>query len=189
MGMTKQWLAQTLALASPREIAPTDAGDAAVAIVIAGTPAPQLTLCVKAPHLRTHAGEVAFPGGRRDCVDLDLLDTARRELQEETGLTLDRSAAVGRLNDLTSLHGLRVRPWIFFSAEPLIGTPCEREIAQVLQKPLSAFEDQAPTIDVSTHRSGSRMPRWRFDDVVVWGLTALFIENLLAVCARRPSTP
>jgi NTP pyrophosphohydrolases including oxidative damage repair enzymes len=189
--MTKQWLTQTLNHSPPRELDPTDAGDAAIAIVISGARAPELTLCIKASHLRTHAGEVSFPGGRRDPRDDDLLDTACRELDEETGLRLDRSSAVGRLGDLQSLHGLRVRPWVFFSEEPLAGMPCELEIAQVLQKPIRAFQDQVPTIELSTHRTDQRirMPRWSFSDVVVWGLTALFIEDLLAVLAQGPAKP
>lgn len=189
--MTKQWLTQILTHSSPREIQPTAAGDAAVAIVISGAGAPQLTLCIKASHLRTHAGEVSFPGGRRDPLDSDLLDTALRELHEETGLSLDRSSAVGRLGDLQSLHGLRVRPWVFFSEAPLYGTPCELEIAQVLHKPVQAFQDLTPTIELSTHRTDHRirMPRWCFSDVVVWGLTALFIEDLLAALTQGPATP
>jgi len=61
--MTKQWLTQTLNHSPPRELDPTDAGDAAIAIVISGAHAPELTLCVKASHLRTHAGEVHFQVG------------------------------------------------------------------------------------------------------------------------------
>lgn len=191
MQMTKQWLKTQLQKNPVEDLPVSAAGDAAIAIVISHAAEPVITLCVKAAHLRTHAGEVSFPGGRRDSGDVDLLETACRELREETGLVLSSDDAVGRLSDLESLHGLRVRPWVFFAPTQLTGSPCESEIAQVLNKPLAVFRSTPPTIDVSTHRSDCRkqMPRWQFDDLVVWGLTALFIEDLLRVTGAPLAKP
>ena len=70
--------------------------EAAVLLPVTRSSEPELILTLRASGLSTHGGEVAFPGGRRDPEDPDLVFTALREAEEESGLT-----------------GLRVEPAIF----------------------------------------------------------------------------
>lgn len=62
--------------------------EAAVLLPITRSEAPELVLTLRAKGLSTHGGEVAFPGGRRDPEDPDLVFTALREAEEEIGLPL-----------------------------------------------------------------------------------------------------
>src|SRR5476649_715706 len=60
--------------------------EAAVLVPITRSDEPELILTLRASGLSTHGGEVAFPGGRRDPEDPDLIFTALREAEEEIGL-------------------------------------------------------------------------------------------------------
>ena len=86
MHVTKQRIIEGLSRRPPETLSATSAGDASVAILISNAVDPSVTLCVKAAHLRTHAGEVSVPGGKHEEGDRDGLDAACRELAEETGI-------------------------------------------------------------------------------------------------------
>lgn len=155
---------------------------AAVALVISDADDPKLTLCVKASHLRKHAGEVSLPGGKQEHLDQDLLSTALRELKEETGILLDPSNCVGSLPALESLHRLQVTPFVFWADSPQKGIPGDSEIARIFQLPLSFLVDTPPHLDLSENRTRSpeMMPRWHYRGEVIWGLTGLILQDFLA---------
>lgn len=151
---------------------------AAVAFVISGLEHPSLTLCVKALHLRTHAGEVSLPGGKLELSDQSAIVAALRELSEETGLILSSNDALGFLSPIQSLHKVSVMPCVFWSDEALAGYPCEEEITRVFSIPLFEFIEQQPIFDRGQHRvSECWMPRWRYAEQEIWGLTALIVED------------
>lgn len=76
----------------------------AVLVPIYDTPeGPEVLFTRRAWHLRSHAGEVSFPGGRRDYDDMDLVDTALRETEEEIGLSRHNIEIVGELERLTTI--------------------------------------------------------------------------------------
>lgn len=86
---------------------------------------PELVLTLRASGLSTHGGEVAFPGGRRDPEDPDLIFTALREAEEEIGLPPGLVEVIGPLSPLISLHGIRVTPYVgvipdFVSISPMM---------------------------------------------------------------------
>ena len=72
--------------------------EAAVLVPITRSDEPELVLTLRASGLSTHSGEVAFPGGRRDPEDRDLVDTALREAEEEIGLPPGLVEMVGPLS-------------------------------------------------------------------------------------------
>ena len=126
MRVTKQSVKKKLYPCEPEHL--TCSRDrAAVAFVISGLENPSLTLCVKAPYLRTHAGEVSLPGGKIELRDKSAIFAALRELSEETGLLLSGNHALGFLNPIRSLHDLSVMPCVFWSDEALEGYPCEKK--------------------------------------------------------------
>ncbi len=188
MSVTKQRLIDGLRASRPRWQLTAGSGDAAVALVISGVDQPAITLCVKAPHLRRHAGEVSLPGGKVDTSDADSLDAARRELTEETGIVLPRASALGSLDQIYSLHGLRVTPHVFWSEEPLTGYPNEPEIAKVFRCPLHRILDAPDGFEQSRHRDieGLWMPRWVVGDQTIWGLTALILANFRTLGLGQP---
>src|SRR3989338_11179129 len=86
--------------------------EAAVLVPIPRSADPELVLPLRASGLSTHGGEVAFPGGRRDPEDPDLIFTALREAQEEIGLPPGLVEVIGPLSPLISLHGIQVTPYV-----------------------------------------------------------------------------
>ncbi len=195
MQVTKQRVRSNLLDKEPAPLAMCR-GYAAVAFVISDVNSPSLTLCVKAPHLRKHAGEVSLPGGKVESSDNSLMSTALRELKEETGLRLTAQHSLGYLNPIKSLYQLSVIPCVFWSDDLLIGEPREQEIARVFSMPMEAFLSQPPTFEVSRHRSPAVwMPRWRYNDEEIWGLTALIIQEFFQIISadrmivNRPSMP
>lgn len=182
MSVTKQRLIASLNQDRPRRLLPPAAGDAAVALVVSNWAQPSVMLCVKASHLRSHAGEVSLPGGKVDPDDTDSLDASLRELREETAIRLSREASIGALDQLYSLHGLRVTPHVFWHDSPLAGVPNEPEIARVFQCPLDRILQTPDGFEQSRHRDleGHWMPRWMHEGEVIWGLTALILANFRA---------
>jgi 8-oxo-dGTP pyrophosphatase MutT (NUDIX family) len=86
--------------------------EAAVLLPITRSDEPELVLTLRASSLSTHGGEVAFPGGRRDPEDPDLVFTALREAEEEIGLPPGLVEVVGPLSPLISKHGIKVTPYV-----------------------------------------------------------------------------
>ncbi len=83
---------------SPHLLAPEGRlPEAAVLMPITRSESPELVLTLRAAGLSTHGGEVAFPGGRRDPEDRDLLETALREAEEEVGLAPGMVEVVGAM--------------------------------------------------------------------------------------------
>ncbi len=177
MHVTKQVVQKKLHSTEPSHLTHCR-GRAAVAFLISGHSSPMLTLCIKASHLRKHAGEVSLPGGKLEDDDVSAVAAALRELREETGLRLEQHHALGYLNPIESLYELSVIPCVFWSDTFLRGSPQEEEIAEVFTVPLTEFVEQTPRFELSVRRSPERwMPRWRYHNVDIWGLTALIVSD------------
>src|SRR5699024_12509282 len=96
---------------------------------------------VRVKTLSTHGGEVAFPGGRRDPEDQDLIRTALRETHEEVGVTPDLVEVVGPLSEVISRHGVKVTPYVGFVPEAYEYQANADEIDSILTVLLEYFAD------------------------------------------------
>ncbi|KAJ7032035.1 NUDIX hydrolase domain-like protein [Mycena alexandri] len=108
----------------------------------------RVLLTTRSKTLRTHAGQTALPGGRADESDVDLIQTAFREANEEVGLPLNapRIHILATLQPFISLHKLVVTPVIAFLADrSMISTlrAAEDEVAHIFSHPLEAILDPA----------------------------------------------
>ena len=113
---------------------------AAVAILVAphaGVPAYALTR--RAATMRRGAGNFALPGGAADPGE-DAVAAARRETEEELGVSLPAGAVLGLLDDFVTLTGFLVTPVVLFSAEPLELRPDPVEVGEARFNPLSELE-------------------------------------------------
>ena len=111
--------------------------EAAVLLPVTRSAQPELILTLRASGLSTHGGEVAFPGGRRDPEDPDLVFTALREAEEEIGLPPGLVEVIGPLSPLISLHGIRVTPYVGLVPDYVEYLANDAEIAAVFSVPLS----------------------------------------------------
>lgn len=130
------------------------------------------------------SGHMAFPGGRHDRTDPDLLSTAKRETLEEVGLDLDRQARlIGRLDDLPAVArgrpvGLVITPFVFETADdpPLVPN---YEVAEVLWAPLGPLVRGEAATTRPYELEGQRydLPAYDVRGRVVWGLTYQMLQS------------
>ena len=79
----------------PRKVQQPDLAEAGVLVALTDEEQPQVVLTRRAVHLSTHQGEVAFPGGKRDPEDQNIIITALREAEEEVALARNRVRVLG----------------------------------------------------------------------------------------------
>lgn len=168
----------------PRQLSlPPTTPEAAVLVPLIKTPNPELLLTLRAQGLSTHGGEVAFPGGRRDPQDPDLVFTALRESQEEVGLDPTLVELTGELSPLVSKHGIKVTPYVGVIPSQLEFIANAAEIESIFSVPLEFFA-QDPRH--STHRidylgQSWYVPSYTYADYKIWGLTAVMVVELVNV--------
>ncbi|MEO7261414.1 MAG: CoA pyrophosphatase [Jatrophihabitantaceae bacterium] len=130
--------------------------------------------------MRSHAGQVAFPGGATDPQDASAAATALREAAEEVGLRPD---TVDVLTELPALwlppSGFVVTPVLGYWRSPHpVGVVDEAEVASVHRVPLSELSLPANRFIVR-HPSGYNGPGFAVDGLFVWGFTAGLLDRLL----------
>jgi 8-oxo-dGTP pyrophosphatase MutT (NUDIX family) len=111
----------------------------AIVVVLGGASGPGFLVTRRGGRLRSHSGQWALPGGRVDPGE-SVVDTARRELDEELGLRLDAGRVVGQLDDYPTRSGYRITPVVMWteSAEDLAPNP--DEVASVHHIPLADLD-------------------------------------------------
>ncbi len=155
--------------------------DAAVLMGLTLEPQSQLLLTQRAVHLSSHAGEVAFPGGKCDTADRSAVATALRESHEEVGLQAERVWVIGQTGSYVSRAGLKVQP-VLALVDPQVhlqGNP--DEIAHIFRVPLHFFLNTLPNHDHEVDFMGQTyvMPCFRYQGFVIWGLTAYMWVDVL----------
>lgn len=133
--------------------------------------------------LPSHAGQVAFPGGRWQASDADQIATALRETQEEVGLLPDRIDVVGRLDTYLTGTGFAVTPIVGFVRPPFELQADPREVADIFEVPLAFFLDPAHH-ELRSAVWGGRERRFYvmpYENRYIWGATAGMLKNLYDV--------
>lgn len=141
-----------------------------------------MVLTRRAQHLRNHRGEVSFPGGRKDEGEV-LVDTARREAQEEIGLDPATVEIVGELDHLTTISSRAgIVPFVgILPARPLALVANPDEVELVLTVPFAELLHDATYHEELWHLFGTERSMVFFDVVgdTIWGATARILFNLL----------
>jgi 8-oxo-dGTP pyrophosphatase MutT (NUDIX family) len=132
--------------------------------------------------LRSHAGEISFPGGRRDAEDPDLIATALREAEEEIGLPRDAVHVLGALSPTpTVATGYGVYPFVGLIEPGRDWTLSPREVDEVLELRLSDLRAASNRRRLLHRGIPFRSVVYDVsDEAVIWGATARIVGDLLA---------
>lgn len=148
-------------------------------------------MTLRSKELRTSAGEVCFPGGKRDPSDRDDVDTALREAEEEIGLPPDEVQVVCKLVPVINKSGLLVTPVVGFIEESFCPCPNPAEVSAVFPVPLDFFVSEKD--HCASHGAAGMvglLHSFHFVDpdsgsqYHIWGLTAM-LAILVATLALK----
>jgi 8-oxo-dGTP pyrophosphatase MutT (NUDIX family) len=155
--------------------------DAAVLIPLYDDPQRGLVavLTERRHDLRKHAGEISFPGGRRDPGE-DLVTTALREAEEEIGLDRNGVQIMGALAPTgTMVTRYRVYPFVGVIEPGQTWAPHEWEVAKVLELPLLELRRRRQWRPLLQHKLPVPTVSFVIDGHLVWGATARMVDQLL----------
>ena len=137
-------------------------------------------LTERAAHLKDHAGQISFPGGRCEDRDEDAVATALRETTEEIGLARTHVKVIGRLDDYFTVTGYRVAPIVGMVTPGFALDPDAVEVAEVFEVPLDFLMTRTNIKCETAFRKG-RKRRWyaiSYKNRYIWGATAGMLVNL-----------
>jgi 8-oxo-dGTP pyrophosphatase MutT (NUDIX family) len=152
---------------------------AAVLVAITDRAEPGLILTVRREHLRTHAGQIAFPGGRIDPGE-DAIAAALREAQEEILLDPAQAEVIAAIEPYRTVTGYVVTPVVAAVPPDLPLEPHEHEVADWFEAPLAFVLDAANQHRRSALFQGLQRHYYEIDwnGRRIWGATAAMIVNL-----------
>jgi 8-oxo-dGTP pyrophosphatase MutT (NUDIX family) len=134
------------------------------------------------------SGHIAFPGGRRASGDADLVGTALREAQEETGIDFrEVGVLLGTLDEVEPgsrrLPSLVISPHVVAVPPTVEPEPDLAEVEHARWAPLSALREEsaAAWIRIPTDGVVKRFPAIEFEDYTIWGLTYRILQQFLEV--------
>jgi 8-oxo-dGTP pyrophosphatase MutT (NUDIX family) len=157
--------------------------EAAVLLPLYGWPEePGLVFTERRADMRRHAGEISFPGGRRDPEDTDLKATALREAQEEIGL----DPAVVELGESlpatsTFVTGYRIHPFVGRIPHPgeLSLEPNPAEVETVLAFSLEVLRESYAIRQLVRRGVALHTPTYEVEGQLIWGATARILSDVL----------
>ena len=157
----------------------------AVLIPIVDRGSSQLVYTLRAQHLKHHAGQISFPGGRIESNETPL-EAALREAHEEIGLPPEMVTPMGRLDDVFSPRGYHVQCYVGLVSKGFKPSINQNEVDRLIQVDMEELFQE--------HRHETKM--WKgirkvhyfdFDDGMVWGVTGQITWHLREVLAgKRP---
>ena len=161
----------------------------AAAVLVGVVPRPgglSILLTQRTDHLRDHAGQISFPGGRVEPGDPSLAAAALREAEEEIGLPPERVDVLGALAPYRTVTGFRIHPVVGWVEPPLDLAPDEFEVAEVFEVPLAYVLDPA-NHHRQCYRRGATTRFYYvlpYQERFIWGATAGILVNFSSLLRR-----
>lgn len=130
----------------------------------------------------THGGQMSFPGGKEDPIDVTLEATARREAWEEIGWDLVQAELLGQLTPMyIPVSRFIVHPFLYYTEAPQPFLPDEREVAEVVVFQLDEFLNptivKQDAIRLSNGMTLKNVPYFELQGKRVWGATAIILSE------------
>lgn len=151
---------------------------------------PHLVLMKRPEYNGAHSGQVSFPGGKMEESDADLEHTARREAEEETGISGNAVNVIGQLTEIfIPPSGFLVSPYVGWLPSTPTFTPDQREVAQLIETPVETLLDesivQQKKIHIKSHNVYLDTPYFDIQGHVVWGATCMLLSELKEILKQR----
>jgi len=131
-----------------------------------------------------HSGQISFPGGMRELRDKDLVVTALRENEEETGVPADSVEVLGKLTPLhIPVSNFCVHPFVGWTREVPQFDPDETEVQYLICPELREIFDPANRKSGTFHRHGVTLetPYFDIDGEMIWGATAMILNEFMVL--------
>ncbi|MDX5361078.1 MAG: CoA pyrophosphatase [Alphaproteobacteria bacterium] len=166
---------------SAARFAPDSLRDAAVLVpVVERAHGATVILTRRTDHLPSHAGQIAFPGGKVDPEDTDAVDAALREAEEEVGLARAHVEVAGLLDFYVTGTGFRVTPVLGFVDPGVRLVPNPHEVAEVFEAPLDFLMNPRNHERHARDWQGERREYYAmpWQGYYIWGATAGMLRGL-----------
>lgn len=141
---------------------------------------PTIMFTKRSELVKTHRGEISFPGGTFETSDGNTMKTALREVKEEIGLNLESSAIAGKLNSVhTRGSNFLIDPYVAVLPFEPKAKPISLEISQILEFPVDGLKDPR---NFGTEFDSVTQYSWPFyviGQYKIWGATARIVKQLL----------
>ncbi|MFT5451007.1 MAG: 8-oxo-dGTP pyrophosphatase MutT (NUDIX family) [Enterobacterales bacterium] len=134
----------------------------------------------RAEHLKHHPGQISFPGGRYEDDDIDLIDTAIRETEEEIGIIKQLPTVISQLENHPTLTGYRIYPFVAL-IEILPELIIDKgEVDDIFSVPLAYLMNKAnqQLESVTYNNVNYDLYKIVWQDKLIWGATARMVVNL-----------
>jgi len=135
----------------------------------------------RSQEVKYHKGEISFPGGVVDEEDLELINTALREADEEIGLKESDVQIIGVLDDIVTITEFIVTPIVGLFSYPYSFKVSEVEIAELIEVPLASLLDKDCFSEREIFRGGQReiVFAYQYGEHIIWGATARILKQFL----------
>ena len=153
---------------------------AAVLVPVVDRADPTVILTLRTDTVRSHAGQVSFPGGRIDPGDGGPIEAALREAEEEIGLPRHRVEVIGTSDTYRTITGYQVTPVLAVVPPDLALTPQPSEVAAIFEAPLRHLLDERQQRLRTVEWRGAERTYYeiQWQGRRIWGATAAMIVNL-----------
>lgn len=141
-----------------------------------------LVLIVRNAYNGVHSSQIAFPGGKYETTDADFEETALRETHEEVGVLPNKIEVIKQFSPMyIPPSNFLVHPFLGISKEELSFYPDVREVADIIELPLSVFLDDEIIIEATLSTSYGNnivVPAFNIQNHIIWGATAMILSEL-----------
>ena len=141
---------------------------------------PHILLIKRTKLVKNHAGEISFPGGNFTKVDVNMLQTAIREIEEELGITIKSEQVIGSLNaERTLTSRYIIYPYVALLDKIPEITVTNYEVEKIIDAPLiSLLKSRECDVKHQQEYSISQLPKFTYKNEVIWGATARILDQL-----------
>ncbi|RMF96627.1 MAG: CoA pyrophosphatase [Candidatus Schekmanbacteria bacterium] len=150
---------------------------------------PNILFTKRTDKVEHHKGEISFPGGMKSDEDKDLIETALRETSEEIGVEAEKIKILGSLDDMPTVTGFKITPFVGVLSLPLKMKINEEEIERIIEVPLPLLMQDAMWSETLREYRGDMLKTYFFNynGDIIWGATAGILKNFIDILKEHSS--